>query len=242
MNKDMEEWRDIPNYEGYYQASNLGRVRSLDRTVTTKHGVERFYKGKIIEGNIQKGYRRTTLRGDSICGKFMFSQIIAMTFLGHKPNGHTLVVDHVNGDTSDDRVENLRIVTNRANSTTCFRSNEESFSSGHIGVSWREKVSKWRTQIQHNGANVHLGCYDTELEASNAYQSALSKINDGSFNHSDYRPIFTSEHKGVGFHKATNKWQARIIINGKQKHIGLFKTELEAHKAYRAKLKDIQTI
>ena len=90
-NMKEEIWKDVPDYEGYYQASNLGRVRSLDRTVTTKHGVERFYKGRIIEGNIQKGYRRTTLRGNGICGKIMFSQIIAMTFLGHKPDRKSVV-------------------------------------------------------------------------------------------------------------------------------------------------------
>ena len=228
---NMEEWRDVPNYEGYYQASNLGMVRSLDRTVTTKHGVERFYKGKIIEGNVQKGYRRTTLRGDGICGKFMFSQIIAMTFLGHKPNGTTLVVDHVNGDMSDDRVDNLRIVSHRANSTTCFRSNKGSFSSEYIGVHWHKKVSKWRTQIQHNGANVHLGYYDTEVEASNAYQLALSKIKDGSFNPDDYKPEWTSKYKGVSFKKANNKWHAYIKINGKQKYLGCFPTEIEAYQA-----------
>jgi len=232
MYRTEEIWKDIPNYEGYYQASNLGRVRSLDRTVTYSDGRERFYKGKIIDGSVQKGYRQTTLRGDGIVRTLKFSQIIAMAFLGHEPNGHKLVVDHINGDKSDDRVENLRIVTQRANITTCFRSDRGSFSSGHVGVSWIERHSAWRSIIAHNGVAVRLGEYDTELEASNAYQSALSKIKDGSFNHSDYRPIFTSEHKGVGFHKATNKWQAHIRINGKQKHIGLFKTELEAHQAY----------
>jgi len=233
MISNMEEWRDIPEYEGYYQASNLGRVRSLDRTVEFSDGRKRFYKGKIIKGSLNEdGYRQTTLRGDDIGRSFMFSQIIAVAFLGHEPNGHELVVDHINGDKSDNRVENLRIVTQRDNSSTCFRSNEESFSSGCVGVDWNENASKWRALIYHDGVQTHLGCYDTEIEASNAYQLALSKIKDGSFNHNDYKPKWTSEYKGVSFHKASNKWQAKIMINGKQKYIGLFKTELEAHHAY----------
>ena len=40
-----EIWKHIPNYEGYYQASNLGMVRSLDRTVITSNGQKKFYKG-----------------------------------------------------------------------------------------------------------------------------------------------------------------------------------------------------
>ena len=237
-----EIWKDVPDYEGYYQASNLGRVRSLDRTVEFSDGRKRFYRGRVIKGSVDKGYRRTTLNINGVGRYLKFSQIVAMAFLGHELNGHVLVVDHINGDKSDDRVKNLRIVTHRANSSTCFRSDRDSFTSEYVGVYWDKKTSKWASQIYHNGVVIVLGYYDTEIEAYNAYQSALSKINDGSFNHSDYRPIFTSEHKGVGFHKATNKWQARIIINGKRKHIGLFKTELEAHKAYQAKLKDIQTI
>ena len=239
--KNGEIWKDIPNYEGYYQASNLGRVRSLDRVVTCSNGYDRLYKGRVIKGSVNKyGYRRTTLGINGIDRTFMFSQLVATTFLGHKPNGHTLVVDHINGDTSDDRVENLRIVTNRANSTTCFRSDKGSLSSEYVGVSWNKCKSKWAAQIYHNGVRTHLGLYNSEIEASNAYQLALSKIKDGSFNPDTYKPKHTSKYKGVGFQKASNKWQARIRINDKQKHIGYFLTELEAHHAYQSKLKELQ--
>ena len=235
-----EEWRDIPEYEGYYQASNLGRVRSLDRTVLTINGQERFYKGRIKKDTVSnKGYRVCRLSINGLSRLFKFSQLVAMTFLGHETNGHKLVVDHINGDKSDDRVENLRLVTNRANTSTCFRSNEESFSSVYVGVSWSKRDSVWGSSIVYNGVVTWLGNYDTELEASNAYQSALSKIEDDSFNHNDYKPKWTSEYKGVYFHKASNKWQSQIRINGKRKHLGCFKTELEAHNAYQNALKDI---
>jgi len=239
----MEEiWKDVPNYEGYYQASNIGRVRSLDRTVVDSRGVKRLYKGRIIKGSVDKGYRKTTLVKDNVGRTYRFSQLVAMAFLDHKPNGHALVVDHINGVKTDDRVENLRIVSHRANTSTCFRSNEESFSSGYVGVNWDKKSSKWKAQIQHNGINTPLGYYNTEIEASTAYREALSKVKDGSFNPDDYKPKLTSKYKGVSFNKSSNKWVAQIWINGKRKHFGYFKTELEAHQAYQAKLKDIQTI
>jgi len=236
---EKEEWRDIPNYEGYYQASNLGRVRSLDRRVTYSNGHDRFYKGRVIKGSVNKGYRQTTLCANGTKRAFKFSQLVAITFLGHNLNGVTLVVDHINGDKSDDRVENLRIVTHRANTTTCFRSDKEFLSSKYAGVHWHKKTSMWTAKIRYNGVRSHLGYHDSELEASTAYQSALFKIKDGSFNHNDYKPKFSSKYKGVSFSKRDNKWQAHITVNGKQKHIGLFKTELEAHKAYQSKLKEL---
>ena len=44
-----EVWKDIPNYEGYYQVSSLGRVKSLDRIITYSNGKEVYTKGKIIK-------------------------------------------------------------------------------------------------------------------------------------------------------------------------------------------------
>ncbi len=232
MNKDMEEWKDVPEYEGYYQVSNLGKVRSLDRTVTYSNGRRQFYKGRVMDGSVNKGYRQTALCIDGVGRNLKVSQIVAMAFLGHEPKGHTLVVDHINGDKLDDRVENLRIVTQRANATTCFRSNSESLSSEYIGVSRGKVTSKWQSQINHNGVRVYLGSYNTEIRAYSAYRLALSKIKDGSFNTDDYKHKLTSKYKGVCFHKASNKWLAYITINGKSKHIGLLKTELEAYHAY----------
>lgn len=233
MSEIKEIWKDIPDYEGYYQVSDLGRVRSLDRVVIFVDGRERFYRGRLIEGSVDGGgYKQTTLSLNGRCQCLSFSRLVAMTFLGHEPNGHKLVVDHINGDKSDDRVENLRIVTHRANVSTCFRSDEESFSSQHVGVNWDKRLSKWKAQIYHNGVSTGLGYYDTEIEASNTYQSALSNIKDGSFDCNDYKPKWTSEYKGITFCKRNNKWKAQIRINGKNKHSGYFRTELEAHQAY----------
>lgn len=238
--KEAEIWKDIPDYEGYYQASNLGRIRSLDRTVPTISGQERLYKEKIKKCTVSnKGYKQYSLNINGAHRTFQGSQLVAMAFLGHKPNGMDLVVDHINGDRSDNRVENLRIVTNRANISTCFRSNEDSLSSEYVGVTWHKSKSKWMARIYHARVHTHLGYHDTEIEASNAYQLALSKIKDGSFNPNDYKPTWTSEYKGIYFCKGNNKWRTQITINGKRKHIGLFKTELEAHNAYQNALKDI---
>lgn len=242
MNKEVEEWRDVPEYEGYYQVSNMGRVRSLDRTVICSDGRERFYKGRVIEGVLNKdGYRQASLYREGIGMSYNLSQLVAMAFLGHELNGNTLVVDHINGDKSDDRLENLRIVTNRTNVTTCFRADRKSLSSRYEGVIWRGDRSKWQVKIQFNKKTIYLGYFTDEFKAAKAYQSALSEIKGGSFNPDDYKPKFSSKHKGVSFYKPLGKWKAQAQINGKRKHIGYFPTELEAKDAYQSKLKELQS-
>lgn len=171
----LEIWRDIPNYEGKYQVSNLGRVKNIHRN-------------KILSGGICRNYRLFTLTYEGKQRSFKASQLVAMAFLGHVPNGNISVVDHINGDRTDDRVENLRVVSNRDNVSTCFRSNKETLSSKYVGVSWCTRDSIWVTRIQYEGVNINLGSYNSELEASEAYQSALNKIKDGTFNLEDYKP------------------------------------------------------
>lgn len=185
--KEREIWKDVPGYENYYQVSNMGRVKSLDRTVIDKRGGVRSYKGGILNGAINNGYKIARFSKNSESRTFKFSQLVAMAFLGHKPNGHKLVVDHINGVRSDDSVKNLRIVTHRANLSTCFRSNNELFTSKYVGVSWTKQMNKWRVGIYHNGVNYTLGLFNDELKASNVYQNALIKIKSGTFNTEDYK-------------------------------------------------------
>ncbi len=227
-----EIWKDVPNYEGYYQASDLGRVRSLDRTIFDKNGHKRFYKGRMFIASVDKdGYGKVSLGKNGKSISFKVSQIVAMAFLSHKPNKHESNVDHINGDKSDDSVDNLRIVTHRANSSICFHPNKKNFSSKYVGVYWQSKRNKWCSNIRYKGDIMHLGGFNDEIEASNAYQDALSKIEDGTFNSSDYKPKYSSRYKGIHFHIQSGRWTAKTRYNGKQVYIGCFKTELEAYEA-----------
>ena len=233
-----EVWKDIHGYEGYYQVSNFGRARSLDRTVEFSDGRKRFYKGKVLSPRMSSGYKLVDLKVNGRRKTFKFSQLVAMAFLGHKPDGYKLVVDHINGNRLDDRVENLRVVTNRANTSTCFRINNGTLSSKHVGVHWDIKSLKWRSSIHYDGINIHLGLFDNEVGASNAYQKALSKIENGSFNPNDYKPKYSSKYENVHFRKDCMKWRSRINVDGKVKSLGSFKTEEEAYEAQQKALKE----
>ena len=154
-----EVWRDIPNYEGSYQASNLGRIKSL-----------KFNKERILKTPINGvGYSAVLLCVNCKPKNFTVHQLVAMAFFGHAPNGYKLVCNHKNFIKTDNRIENLELTTQRKNSNRKhFKS-----SSKYTGVSRNKGSKKWRAQIYLKGKVSHLGCFDSELEASKVYQDKL---------------------------------------------------------------------
>lgn len=230
----MEEWRDIKGYEGMYQVSDKGRVRSLDREVYHYASGRQRIKGRMLrtcDGNTR--YIKTSLSKDGGTKCFPIHQLVAIAFLGHIPNGPIDVVNHINEDRSDNSVSNLEVVTSRQNAIAYVSKRE--YTSIYTGVHYYPTNKTWIAQIVYNGAKVALGSHKTELEASNAYQSALSKIEDGTFNPSDYKRKCRSKYKGVGQNKYKS-WTSIIYIKGKRVYLGSFKTELEAHEAYQKAL------
>lgn len=172
----MENYKDIIGYEGLYQISNLGNVKSLERYVMNKHSFKKINE-KILKPIITKnGYLSVSLTKDKKVKPTYIHQLVAIHFLNHIPNGFKYVIDHINGDKTNNTLSNLRIVSNRDNSTICYRKDKINFTSKYIGVSWKKEVTKWRAQIRINGVKKHLGYFDNELEAAECYQKALNKL------------------------------------------------------------------
>jgi hypothetical protein len=116
-------------------------------------------------------YLRSGLKTNGTKKSYMIHQLVAMAFLNHKPNGLNLVVDHINNIKTDNRLENLQIVTVRHNSTKDPRG-----VSKYPGVGWYGKYKKWRARVVVNGKSKFLGYFTNEEEASLAYQKALALI------------------------------------------------------------------
>jgi hypothetical protein len=165
-----EIWKDIPNYEELYQVSDLGNVRSLDRFVHHSDGNTRFQSGRVLKPFDRAGYQSCALCINAIRRAYPVHQLVAMAFLNHKPNGHTLVVDHINGKKDDNRLENLQIITNRHN-----LSKDPRGTSMHTGVSWDSKTKKWIAKVFLNGRQINLGRFTDESEAALTYQNALKE-------------------------------------------------------------------
>lgn len=109
---EIEIWKAIPGYEGIYEASTLGRIRSLDRISDHPYSGTITLRGRLKKFTLDKdGYLTTGLFKDGVSRKLGVHQIIAMTFLDHIPNGNQIQVDHKNKIKIDNRKVNLQILT-----------------------------------------------------------------------------------------------------------------------------------
>jgi hypothetical protein len=82
-------------------------------------------------------------------------------------------VDHINGNTLDNRRDNLRICTHAENMRNRFPNKNNP--SGYKGVSWYKRQQKWRSQIRVDNKKIHLGYFNTPEEAYLAYCNASKK-------------------------------------------------------------------
>lgn len=108
-----EIWMDIKGYEGRYQVSNLGRVKSIARIVVRTDGAHTPIKETVrSQHENHKGYFKLNLRGT--LGDAFVHRLVAMAFIPNPENKE--FVNHINGDKKDNRVENLEWVSAKENS------------------------------------------------------------------------------------------------------------------------------
>jgi hypothetical protein len=127
----MEEYKDIKGYEGLYQISNLGNVKSLQRVLIRVDGRKKTIKEKFIKKNINNNYHRVSLT--DLLGNyksFYIQRLVAETFLGYSE----LMVDHIDGNTFNNALSNLRYVTRSQNLT--FRNTDIQYKSIHPYVTF----------------------------------------------------------------------------------------------------------
>lgn len=105
-----EEWKFIKGYEGMYEVSNLGRVRSVSRVIKIFGKYEIFHEGKIMNSyNHCNGYRIIFLRGKDKRKKFFIHRLVASVFLD-RPQGKD-VVNHIDCNKVNNVLSNLEWMT-----------------------------------------------------------------------------------------------------------------------------------
>lgn len=113
-----EIWKEIPNYDGAYAVSNLGRLKSLQRKIIRSDGKPYSVKEKIIHPHITKGYAQATL---SYLGKKYYvgvHRLVALAFIPNLQNKPE--INHIDGNKLNNCVSNLEWVTESENVRHAF--------------------------------------------------------------------------------------------------------------------------
>lgn len=170
-----EVWKDIVGYEGLYQVSNLGRVKSLARKMKVTNPEREYIKeGRIVSFTYLRGYPVVNFHIDKKRKCFKIHRLVAIAFV---PNPLGLSqVNHKDHNKTNNQETNLEWVSNRENCTHKFFQKKVSCESPGVCIDTRQSRSKkFIAQLQIDGKQKYLGSFYTEEEASQAYQMALSK-------------------------------------------------------------------
>lgn len=176
-------------------------------------------------------------------GHYAGTKISGKTVLLHRlilgvPDG--LRADHINGNTLDNRGENLRICTIQENARN--RRKWAPKTSAYMGVSYNQASGRWNAHIGFKGRHINLGLYDSEEYAARVRDGATLVL-FGDFGLLNFSAgmavpyvhkaahVPASKYKGVSWYARQSRWSAYLSENGKQIHIGYFDTEEEAARA-----------
>jgi hypothetical protein len=155
----IEIWKDVLDFEGLYQVSNLGRVCNSITGRIMKPKIN--YSGYVVIGicKNKKQYQKRVNR------------LVWEAFNG-KTNLH---IDHIiEGNKNDNRLCNLQALNGRQNVAKYYLSKPKS--SQFTGVSWNKKAKKWKSTIRVDGGNKHLGLFTEEYEAHLAYLKSINNL------------------------------------------------------------------
>lgn len=108
-----EIWKDIIGYEGFYQASNLGRIRSLDRVSNYRNNGTAIKKGKILKTYLVRGYIGCRLMVNGQPKNKLVHRLVWEAFNGTIPEGYE--INHIDENPINNLLSNLSLITHRDN-------------------------------------------------------------------------------------------------------------------------------
>jgi hypothetical protein len=122
----MEIWKEIKGYEGIYEVSNLGNVRTVvgKTTQSVRHGLRTWKQRNLkFKGHNPKTGNRVSLWKDKKIKDYLVCRLVAYTFYNQDYNNHSKTVNHIDGNRFNNNLENLEIVTHKENNRHAFANN-----------------------------------------------------------------------------------------------------------------------
>lgn len=170
LTEQKEIWKPIPDYEGCYEASSLGRIRSLNRTVsiTRKNKTHQ----RAINGNIlyltknRGGYLVRTLSKYSKHRLVTAHRMVMYAFVGKSD----MQIDHINDIKTDNRLSNLHYVTTRENNFKFAAKNNDYY------LYYIKNRDAWNCRILYKGKSNYIG-YSKDKEKVRAMRDEFIKEN-----------------------------------------------------------------
>lgn len=163
-NNDIEIWKDIKGFKGYYKISNFGRVKQLERETIVRNRLYHVDEKIMTPFTWQNDYLRVELRvrrnKKTKRRATYIHTLVCETFIGERPNGY--VIDHIDRNKHNNRVDNLRYVTikeNRENVDKNMISEKQKLSRAKYDTpEYRQKISDTLKELYRTGkkAKPHL--------------------------------------------------------------------------------------
>jgi hypothetical protein len=162
-----EVWKDIPGYEGYYQASDMGRIKSLSRLIKTKKGNRGFSKELIMSPKVDKdGYRQVSLNKDFFGKDFRVHRLVLLAFKGLPPEGKNIGM-HIDDNPANNSLGNLKWGSESDNVKDAFDKGRKSAPKPWLGKSGESNPhSKKINQLDASGTviNTFVGIYEAHRQ------------------------------------------------------------------------------
>ena len=164
MAKVAEVWKDVVDYEGLYEVSSFGQIRSVDRIVPRKNHKAHIRSTLLKSSENIRGYYSVWLCKDGISRTHMVHRVVTIAFLGKSD----LFVNHKDFDKSNNRLDNLEWVTHRENIKHYRRS---VIKKDGLPLGVQRSGKRFEALIWAHGKRINLGSFSTPELASQAYNS-----------------------------------------------------------------------
>jgi hypothetical protein len=165
-----EFWKDIKGYEGLYQISNYGRIRSLK----FRNNVCEKYRVIVMKPNLRNGYLVINLRKNMKRKSFQVHRLVAQAFIENPFNYP--IVNHIDYNRQNNNAENLEWCTQKQNvnhSTCNMKGISHNIKKQNYGITYREKQNKYELSIKKK----YYGRYRTLKEARKKRDEVLNELN-----------------------------------------------------------------